>query len=97
VCFGTEEYSINLVGEIEITTLPNVKQEMWYDGLAFHFTGPDDPNYCVLKFTTKRYKIFIFGQSLIFQKYEPCHTKNKADSYGASKYRNIYLAMCREN
>ena len=64
VCFGTEEYCINLVGEIEIITLPNVKQEMWYDGLAFHFTGPDDPNYCVLKFTTKRYKLFVDGEDV---------------------------------
>lgn len=59
VCFGTAEYCINLVGEIEILTSDDVKREMWYDGLGHHFTGPDDPNYCVLKFTTKRYKLFL--------------------------------------
>lgn len=59
VCFGTAEYCINLVGEIEIITSEDVKREMWYDGLGQHFTGFDDPNYCVLKFTTKRYKLFL--------------------------------------
>jgi hypothetical protein len=28
------------------------------DGLKGFFTGSDDPNYCVLKFTTKRHKYF---------------------------------------
>ena len=59
ICFGTAEHSINLVGEIEVITSDDVKREMWYDGLKMHFTGPDDPNYCVLKFTTKRYKLFV--------------------------------------
>jgi general stress protein 26 len=59
VCFGTTEYCVNLVGEVEIIISPEIKREMWYDGLGGHFTGPDDPNYCVLKFTTKRYKLFI--------------------------------------
>jgi len=64
VCFGTAEHCINLVGEIEIITTDNVKREMWYDGLSHHFTGPDDPNYCVLKFTTKRYKLFLDFQDI---------------------------------
>jgi general stress protein 26 len=59
VCFGTTEHCINLVGEAEIIIADDVKREMWYDGLGHHFTGPDDPNYCVLRFTTKRYKLFI--------------------------------------
>lgn len=59
ICFGTAEYCINLVGEVEIFTSDEVKREMWYDGLGHHFTGSDDPNYCVVKFTTKRYKFFL--------------------------------------
>ena len=62
VSFGSTEYCINLVGEIEVITSPEVKQDMWYDGLSYHCAGPDDPNYCVLKFTTKRYKLFIDGE-----------------------------------
>jgi len=64
VCFGTTEHSINLVGEAEVITSADVKREMWYDGLSFHFTGPDDPNYFVLKFTTKRYKFFVDGEEV---------------------------------
>jgi len=59
VCFATDEYCINLVGEVEIITAPEVKAEMWYDGLSYHFTDAEDPNYCVFKFRTKRYKIFF--------------------------------------
>ncbi|MCL2593771.1 MAG: pyridoxamine 5'-phosphate oxidase family protein [Defluviitaleaceae bacterium] len=58
VCFDSNAYCVNLVGEMEVITSPDVKQDMWYDGLYGFFTGPDDPEYCVLKFTTKRYKYF---------------------------------------
>ena len=60
VCFGTMDHSINLVGDVEILTSDDIKREMWYDGLSHHFPkGVDDPNYGVLKFTTKRYKLFV--------------------------------------
>jgi len=60
ICFGTMEHCINLVGEVEILTSDDIKREMWYDGLGAHFPkGVDDPNYGVLKFTTKRYKLFV--------------------------------------
>ena len=62
ICFGSDEYCINLVGEIEVITSADTKREMWYDALKYHTTGPDDPNYCVLKFTTKRYKLFVNGE-----------------------------------
>ena len=58
VCFNSNAYCVNLVGEMEVITSPDVKHDMWYDGLSGFFTGIDDPNYCVLKFTTKRYKYF---------------------------------------
>jgi len=64
ICFATTEYCINLVGEIEVITSADVKREMWYDALKYHFTDPDDPNYSVLKFTTKRYKLFINGEEV---------------------------------
>lgn len=64
VCFGTAEHCVNLVGEMEILTAHEVKQEMWYDGLGFHFTGPEDPNYCVLRFKTKRYKLFLGNEEV---------------------------------
>ena len=54
-------YNITLVGDIEIVTDAQVKNETWYDGLKEHFPngGKDDPDYCVLKFTTKRYNLWV--------------------------------------
>jgi len=59
VCFSSIEYSINLVGTIDISVKPEIKSKMWYGGLNSHFTGPEDPNYCVLHFKTKKYSIFV--------------------------------------
>ncbi|MDR2196492.1 MAG: pyridoxamine 5'-phosphate oxidase family protein [Coriobacteriales bacterium] len=52
-------YNISLVGTIEVITDPEVKNEMWYDDLQIHFSGPSDENYCVLKFTTERYNLLF--------------------------------------
>ena len=64
VCFtsGDPLYNITLVGKIEVITDPKVKKEMWYDGLEGHFSGAEDKNFCVLKFTTERYKLMIGGE-----------------------------------
>lgn len=59
VCFNSAEYNITLVGTIEILTDPEIKKEMWYGGLTQHFSGPDDPNYCVLRFKTEHYNLFV--------------------------------------
>ena len=65
VSWGTAEYCVNLVGDIEVITDQQVKSEMWYDGLAHHFPdGETDLNYCVLKFTTRRYKLFVDWQDV---------------------------------
>lgn len=58
VCF-TSDYNITLVGSIEILTDPDIKNEMWYDGLKNHFSGADDPDYCVLRFKTERYNLLV--------------------------------------
>lgn len=60
VCFHTDgAYNITLVGKIEIVTDPDVKQEMWYSGMEHHFDGPDAPGYCVLRFHTERYNLWV--------------------------------------
>jgi len=59
VCFNADDYNITLVGEMEVLTDPEIKREMWYEGLANHFSGPEDPNYCVLRFKTKRYNLLV--------------------------------------
>jgi len=62
VCFNSAGYNITLVDTIEILTAADVKEEMWYGGLAQHFNGPEDPNYCVLKFKTERYNLLVDWQ-----------------------------------
>lgn len=59
VCFNAPDYNITLVGTVEILTDPAIKKEMWYSGLENHFSGADDPNYCVLRFSTERYNLLI--------------------------------------
>ncbi|GHU41833.1 hypothetical protein FACS1894190_10390 [Spirochaetia bacterium] len=61
VCFTSSDplYNITLVGKIEVITDLEIKKEMWYNGMENHFNGPEDPNYCVLKFTTERYNLFV--------------------------------------
>ena len=57
---GGKYYNITLVGDVEIVTDPTVKKEAWYEGLAEHFeNGVNDPNYAVLRFTTKRYNLWV--------------------------------------
>jgi len=62
VCFSTGEYNISLVGTIEVLTDAATKQEAWYEGLEQHFSGPDDPNFCVLRFTTAKYNLLVDWQ-----------------------------------
>ena len=53
-------YNITLVGDVEVVADMGMKRETWYQGLEEHFpNGLDDPNYCVLKFTTKRYNLWV--------------------------------------
>ncbi len=60
ICFNTGgAYNITLVGTVEIVTGAAAKQEMWYEGLYNHFSGPEDPGYCVLRFQTQRYNLLV--------------------------------------
>lgn len=67
VCFFSLNplYNITLVGKIEVITDSVVKKEMWYDGLKNHFSGSEDPNYCVLKFKTERINLMIGGEETV--------------------------------
>jgi general stress protein 26 len=59
ICFNADDYNITLVGTMEILTDLEMKKEMWYEGLTNHFSGPEDPNYCVLRFKTERYNLLV--------------------------------------
>ena len=56
---GGAYYNITLVGDAEILTDAASKKEAWYEGMEEHCGGPDDPNYCVLRFNTKRYNLWV--------------------------------------
>jgi len=59
VCINSSAYTINLVGTVEACTDMETKKENWFqffdDGV--HWTGVDDPNLLILRFTTQRYTI----------------------------------------
>ena len=58
---GGAYYNITLVGDVEVVSDMETKRETWYPGLEEYFPngGINDPNYCVLKFTTKRYNLWV--------------------------------------
>lgn len=64
VCVNSEGYHIALSGTIEVLTDEQMKREMWYEGLSQNFRGYDDPDYCVLRFTTESYNLLIDWQSV---------------------------------
>lgn len=59
VLLNSPEYHMALTGTAEVCTDLALKQEMWYEGLARHFSGPEDPNLCVIRFTTQRFNLFV--------------------------------------
>lgn len=51
---------VSLIGEIEVIEDNTLKKELWQDWFIKHFPkGVTDPNYCVLKFTSKEAVIYI--------------------------------------
>ena len=64
---GGSYYNITLVGDVEIVTDPDVIKDTWHDGMyAEHYEqGINDPDFAVLRFTTKRYNLWVnMGEEL---------------------------------
>jgi general stress protein 26 len=59
VCINSSEYNITLVGKIEVLTDPDTKNDMWFPVMEGQWNSPDNPDYCVLRFTTERYSLFV--------------------------------------
>jgi general stress protein 26 len=61
ICFNSDSplYNITLVGTIEVLTDSATKKEMWYDGMGYYFSGPEDSEFCVLQFKTQRYSLLF--------------------------------------
>jgi len=52
--------SLTLVGNVSVLTDEKTKREYWQDGFLKHFPkGPDDPDYCVLKFEAVEATIYV--------------------------------------
>lgn len=69
-CFN-ENANITLVGDAEIISDPESKAARWAAwvalGLDIYPGGVDDPNYCYVRFTTKRASLWIDDQTVEFQ------------------------------
>jgi len=59
VCLSSSKYNITLVGTIEILTDSDTKRDMWFEPMSGIWSGPDDPNFCVLRFNTETYNIYF--------------------------------------
>jgi general stress protein 26 len=59
VCINSPLYNITLVGTLEVLTEPSIKNEMWQEPLGHMYSGPGDPEYCVIRFITERYSLFF--------------------------------------
>ena len=59
ICINSSEYNITLVGTVEVLTDSDIKKEMWFPPMENQWSGPEDPEYCVLRFTTERYSLFV--------------------------------------
>lgn len=67
VCYRSEGNNITLVGETEILTDQETKSRYWLDWFINHFPGGEtDPNYCIIKFTTKRVSLWVDSVSAEF-------------------------------
>lgn len=62
VCFHDDRDSVTLVGEVEFITDLSIKKDVFLDWMYDHFTGVDDPNYCVIAFHPTTACAWLEGQ-----------------------------------
>lgn len=61
VCINSSEYNITLVGTAEVQTDEKARHDNWLPVMndGSHWSGPDDPSFCVIRFTTMSYNLFV--------------------------------------
>ena len=60
ICFHSGNDNITLVGDAEILTDQETKSRLWQDWFISHYPGGEtDPNYIVVKLTTKRMSLWV--------------------------------------
>jgi general stress protein 26 len=67
ICFCSNGSNITLVGETEIHTDQETKSKYWRDSFINHYAGGEtDPNYVIVKFTTKRVSLWVGSEGAEF-------------------------------
>jgi len=66
VCYHKDGDNITLVGEAEILTDQATKSRCWMGWLEHFPGGETDPNYCVIKFVTKRVSLWVDNEDATF-------------------------------
>lgn len=55
LCYSDGSNNVTLIGTVDILSDSSIKRQMWLDWFIKHFPGGvDDPNYCILQFTTQQ-------------------------------------------
>jgi len=67
ICFRSGNDNITLVGDAEIVTDQETKSRCWQDWFINHYPGGEtDPNYVIIKFTTKRVSLWVDFENAAF-------------------------------
>ena len=67
VCYRKDGDNVTLVGEAEVLTDQEIKSRLWIDWFIEHFRGGEtDPDYCIIKFTTKRVSLWVGRETTEF-------------------------------
>ena len=66
VCAWSGSNSITLIGNVVVTQERAVLEAMWVDWFINHFPGGiDDPNYCILEFSSEEATLWINGEFVV--------------------------------
>ena len=67
ICFRSGNDNITLVGDAVIVTDQETKSWCWQDWFINHYPGGEtDPNYVIIKFTTKRVSLWVDFENAAF-------------------------------
>jgi len=61
LCYFSNDFNITLVGTTEIVNDVEFKKANWRNEWASMWSGYDDPDYVVFKFTTERYSLCLMA------------------------------------
>ena len=67
MCFCADNNNVTLVGEAEIVTDQETKSRCWLDWFKVHYPGGEtDPDYVIIKFTSKRASLWVDNEGAEF-------------------------------